>query len=371
MSSVTPLSSFRKTIIGVLVRESIIISFHRQTPPVRMAVIENANNQAQTTLYFFSAKDIDLNKKKITGTYFNKKSVLWEKKTFPYPDVFYKKGYVTPSLRGTLSKFEEQLKKMKVKNLNYLTGFNKWQVYEELGKDKDFRNYIPHTILYQKQDDLKRMLDNTGKVYLKACRGGRGRQVIRVIHLPEGGYEYSCYIHRLHVKKVKTFKNLMDQISNFYGNRKFVIQEAIDLITIDKSIIDMRAEVQKDGEGKITLAAVPVRVSQSNSPITTHASSYPFEYFFKTIMKYSDAEIEDLKERLSKFLVAAFQSIEKSFGPTGEIGIDVGLDKQGRLWFIECNSRSMKVSLFNAYDKTTINNSFVNLLEYAKFIHQH
>jgi hypothetical protein len=336
-----------------------------------MTVLETANNQVQTTLYFFSVKDVDLNKKKINGTYLNKTNGLWEKKEFPYPDVLYKKNSVSSLLRNKLFQFEKQLKKLNARNLNYPEGFNKWEVYEELQQNEDFRRYLPLTILYKTPADLKNMLSTSNKVYLKACRGGRGRQIIRVIALPEGGYEYSYFIHRLQVIKVKNFNHLLDTILHFYSNKKFIIQEAIDLITINDSIVDMRAEVQKDGQGKITLAAIPVRVSISNSPITTHAASYPFEYFFQTFMHYSETEIQALKKRVLLFLISAYQSIEKSFGPSGEIGIDVGLDKQGRLWFIECNSRSMKVSLFNAYDKKTICNSFVNLLEYARFIHQH
>lgn len=84
-------------------------------------------------------------------------------------------------------------------------------------------------------------------------------------------------------------------------------------------------------------------------------------------MNYSNEEINDLKLRLNKFLINAYSSIEDIYGPVGDIGIDVGLDKKGRLWFIECNSRSLKVSLFKAYDEETINQSFLNILEYAKY----
>ena len=50
------------------------------------------------------------------------------------------------------------------------------------------------------------------------------------------------------------------------------------------------------------------------------------------------------KEQITSFVTTIYQHLELDYGPCGELGIDIGLDKNNRLWFIECNSRSRKVS---------------------------
>lgn len=63
-----------------------------------------------------------------------------------------------------------------------------------------------------------------------------------------------------------------------------------------------------------------------------------------------------------------YQSIEQEYGQIGELGIDFAIDKEGKLWFIEANSQSAKVSLMKAYDAVNVEKAFLNPLEYAKFL---
>ncbi|WP_041720967.1 YheC/YheD family endospore coat-associated protein [Alkaliphilus metalliredigens] len=350
----------KQPILGVCAAERTIKRLLKQKETEKITSIKEANKYANISLYFFSAKDVDTKRRRIRGVYYNEKKSLWEKAQFPYPNLIYKTSVLTDKLRV-------HLLKKKVKPLNYLNGFNKWEVYNNLSRDERCKQYLPLTIMYNSPNDLFEMLKTTDTVYLKACVGRQGKQVIRVIKLPEGGYELSYLKDRLYVHKIDNDNDVVNKIQSFFGEKKFLIQQAIDLITIDKKIVDLRAEVQKNGKGQITVAGIPVRMSQNNAPITTHAQSYSFDYFFKHIMNYSDIEVKELKNKLNQFLNITYQSIEKDYGPIGEIGIDIGLDKKGHLWFIECNSQSRKVSFFKAYDKKTINESSLNLLEYGKY----
>ena len=50
------------------------------------------------------------------------------------------------------------------------------------------------------------------------------------------------------------------------------------------------------------------------------------------------------------------------------MGIDFGLDQQGGIWFIESNAKPAKDSLYQSFDRKTIQSSFLNPLEYAKYL---
>ena len=355
-------------ILGVLIRKSLVNGLIQQQAIPRLEDLAKANDDAKLTLYFFSCYDVDFKKKTITGTYYDIKRGLWRKGEFAYPNIIYQRHATSKKDQLLINKLEEDLKKHKVRWINYSRTFNKWEVYKNLVKEEDFRQHLPKTCLYTGPEDLRQMLDRYSKVYLKACQGGRGRQVVCVTRLPNGHYRCSSLINKLQIHKKRNFTSLLKSIQRFFGSKSFIIQQAIDLVTVNDSIIDLRAEVQKDGQGNLMVTAVPVRISKKKAPITTHAASYTFEDCFKKILGYTDQEVLELEDRLCNFLNMAYSCIENAYGAIGEIGIDVGLDKTGRLWIIECNSRSLKVSLYKAYPKETILQFNKNLLDYALYI---
>ncbi|WP_157834959.1 YheC/YheD family protein [Desulfofalx alkaliphila] len=333
--------------------------YQEQILPWKAAELIEANKQAKLILFLFASKSIDYRNKRILGIYYDVNKNLWVKKIFAYPDLIYRMG----------KSGKKQFKDKNIIPLNYQVGFNKYKVYEKLLKIESMRQYLPLSVIYKSSRDLKKMLELHNTVYLKGCEGGRGKQVIRLKQLGEERYEYSRFNNEMYLVKVDGFNKLISEIKGFFQNKEFLIQQAIDLLTIDNKIIDLRAEVQKNGNGELTVAGISVRVGHKNHPITTHANSYPFKAFFQNTLKYSEARFKELESRLQKLLFTAYKSIEKAYGPTAEIGIDVGLDKKGRLWFIECNSCSKKVSFYNTTERDAIVKSYLNILEYAKYLY--
>ncbi|MDW7674769.1 MAG: YheC/YheD family protein, partial [Bacillota bacterium] len=268
-------------IVGVMISPNKINSFKKQQPYEKLLVLKHASDKTNVIMFYFCIKDVNLKRKKILGTYFNEDHQMWQKKEFPFPNIIYKRGIATGAYKDITLLFKRELKKRKVKPLNYQFRFDKWEVYENLKQYDELTPHLPVTTIYKTPKDLLDMFNITDKIYIKACRGGQGKQVIRAIKLPDGGYEYSYFLNKLHIYRVKSLTKLVKELLAFFRNDKFILQQAIDLINIDQSIVDLRAEVQKNGQGHITFAGIPVRISQRNSPITTHATSYTFNHFFE------------------------------------------------------------------------------------------
>lgn len=360
---------YKKPFVGIFVRKSSLRKLLKGKELPRLSPMAKANEQVKLTLYYFSIDDINLEKKLINGTFFNKISNKWERHLFAYPDIIYKRYQPSQKQQYTFDIFKKQLSKINTQPLNYQNGFNKWEVLQHLTKYQNLLPHLPETILYNSPQDLEEMINKHQKVYLKACRGGRGRQVIAVSKLPTGGFKYSFFIKKLYQFKVDSIDTLLTNVLNFYQQKPFIIQAAIDLIQINDRLIDMRPEVQRNGNNEIVLAALPVRIGRDATPITTHADSYNYEDFCREFLDYSEERIASLKTKITDFVTTIYQHVEEAYGPCGELGIDIGLDKNDCLWFIECNSRSRKVSFFNSYDKWTVDKSFINLLEYAQYLY--
>ncbi|MDQ0337450.1 hypothetical protein J2S00_000220 [Caldalkalibacillus uzonensis] len=355
-----------KPIVGVFVFPKQIKKLNKQKPHYKYVELSKANLTAQTTLYFFCQRDVDDELDKIKGTYFDAEEGKWKQRYFPFPDVLYRR---TDSLnRPKYVKLRQKINEYGIKPLNYLEGFNKWDVYQHLSQDSSVSSYVPKAILFKDQDDLKKMLDRYDSIYVKPRRGGRGRGVMRITKLGQDNFETRSFARQTVIRRGKTLAELAEQIREAYKGRKVIVQQGLDLIEYKNRIADVRAEVQRNGKGKLEIVGITVRLGRKDSPISTHGSSFPFEYFFKKRLGYSKPALLALKREVTQCLVKIYQAVEKVYGPSGEIGIDLGLDKNGKLWFIECNSRSRKVSLRKAYDIQAVRRSSLYLLEYAKFI---
>ncbi|MEW5818070.1 MAG: YheC/YheD family protein, partial [Spirochaetota bacterium] len=247
--------------------------------------------------------------------------------------------------------------------------FNKWELYRLLRSNDKLSKHLPETMYFNNTKDLITMLERFGNVYLKGCNGSRGKQVLSVATLPEGGFEVRSFIQKNVARKIHSIHELNKHISSCLNGKDVIIQQAIDLITVDNRIADFRGELQRNGRGELTITAIPVRIGKQYSPISTRGSSYPFEVFFQNIMNYSKEETAKIKSCAEDFLVEIYTLVEQAYGPFGELGIDIGLDNTGKLWFIECNAKSAKVSLYNTTSGETLQRASLNPLEYAKFLY--
>lgn len=357
-------------LIGVLIPATQSHKLLKQRPHGRLQALAKANLIADTCLYFFSLKHIHMNKKIIYGITYNHKMGRWEVNEFPYPSIIYKRSGDRNDTSKVYEAFQNQLAELDTRYVNYQSGFSKWELYHHLKKSRSLQHYLPETRLLRSIDDLKEMLEYHDVLYVKASRGRRGEYVVRMTKQPDGTFKYSYYKGHIHVNKATSVTSLYNQLRRFFGRKEIIIQQAIDLLKVNGSFFDIRAEIQRDGKGELTIVGLPVRVARKNSPITTHADSYPFDYFFETYMNLSSEEINELKKKITSFVTSIFKCVEKNYGPTGELGIDFALDHQWRLWYIETNSQSAKVSLMKAYDKHTVKQAFLNPLEYAKYLHR-
>ncbi len=358
----------KKPIVGVFIKPSHLGHFYTHNTNTRLEAIINACRKTQITLYYFSLNDVDLKRKSISGTYYNETTSLWEKGKFPYPHVLYARGGSIKQ-RQKYDIFHQQLEALGVKRINSGPVFNKWDVLKILGENSTLMPHLPFTIVYATAADLMQMLSKYGEVYLKACRGRKGMQVIRVKKIGTDSFEYRYYRKNKLNKGLINFSDLILLIEKFYYQRPFLIQQAINLPRLHGSIYDMRAEMQRNGEGELEIVEILVRVSQPGLPITIHASSFLFDDFFAKGIVLPREQINTIRNAANVFLNNVYLTIEKAYGPYGEIGIDFAIDQAGHLWFIECNSRSTKVSLFNAAGKEKKERSYLNPFSYAKFLY--
>jgi hypothetical protein len=368
------LSTIKRPIIGVFVDHSVIIFLNKQIDKFksyqRILELAKSSREAGVTLYFFSINNFDFREKLIFGTYFDKHSKKWKQTYYPLPDVLYNRCAGGGARKLIVEHILDILDEHQVIKVNSKSYFDKWEVYQDLSQIPEVSKYLPYSVMYKEDSDLKKFLKLNNEVYLKGVRGGRGRWIFRIRKQPNEYFEYGYHVNNMVIVEVKKWNDLVQKIHRFYGEREFIIQKAINLITLQDSKVDFRAELQRDGKGELKIIGVSARMGKWKSPITIHSSAYPIEYFFKEFLHYSEEKVNELMGRINSFLVTIYHALEKVYGLFGEIGIDFGIDQDGEIWFIEPNSKSAKVSLMKAYDEETFHKAFLNPMLFSKYLYK-
>jgi hypothetical protein len=353
--------------IGVLVGTATLGKLQSGEESPRLEALLRANEQEGsrlgTEIFFFTLEDVNFSGHRIRGIY--RSQGQWEQKSFAYPHALYRRLTLVEKDQAVHAKLLEHLRAQGTVFLNYPWPMDKWELYQCLERQPQLRKFLPPTQIIADDRELLAFLEENPVTYLKACKGGRGKQVMRVKKVGKDSFAFSRFNNYLVQGRMHRAR-VIQSVREFFGNRPFIAQQGIDLLQVNGRNLDFRAEVQRAERGQLRVVAIPVRIARDRSPITTHAKSMALEEFAR---RHPEAipDYQHFYPRAEEFLRTFYEGVEVCFGPCGELGIDFALDKAGQWWFIEANTQSAKVSLLNSYPPAVTDQSFIGLLEYARF----
>jgi hypothetical protein len=186
------------------------------------------------------------------------------------------------------------------------------------------------------------MLRRHGAVYLKPCGGSIGHGMIRIE--PESSRWIATSLKKgSHVHD--TFESLQDVWRFVVQHRlpgRYVIQAAKSLLTWDGRPADFRVLLQKhDGEWRVVGRGV--RVAGEGS-ITTHVPNGGSIVSADTVLEaVFHTRAREIDRELTRAVLACARVIDASYQRRlGEMSMDIGIEQNGRIWFLEANSKPMK-----------------------------
>jgi len=365
----------KNVIIGVFINKTHGKSLITMNPQfvkshryIRYIELAKANQDLDVTLYFFTTDDVSFEKKCVMGIYYNHQDSTWQRKRFPLPHLLYDRGGGnSKKSRLVIKKFWE----LGIKNINARHYFDKWDLYARLSKLDTISPHLPFTVKGDKAINIVKMLNRYGHVYVKKRRGSCGTGVIRIRKSGPGKFRYYYSYNGKLFSDIFPKQELNKILYYFFAEEPILIQKPIELMKKGQCIIDFRSEVQRNKNGRLIVSGTTARIGKPGSPIAsnTHKEDYyRIENFMKYLMQLNAQKAKALQAKINRFLQTVFRAVEQAYGSFGEMGIDFGLDTKGHLWLIECNSKSAKVALYNAFGRQKVRQSFSNTLEYAKYM---
>lgn len=213
---------------------------------------------------------------------------------------------------------------------------SKWQKTKWLLKHRRLRRHIPRTVPFNSKN-LRMMLSAYPTVYFKPTGGTGGFGIIRIKRMARG------YQTKLNTVKSTspTQGHLYKKLSRFSGGEPYLLQQGIQLAKMKGKPFDIRVMVQKTNEGKWISTAICTKIGKPDKVATNYHQGGRLGYLRQTLVGagYEHDSILRKEAAMKRLGVAVGKSFDLYRRGFRELGLDVALDTEGKLWILEVNTR--------------------------------
>lgn len=211
---------------------------------------------------------------------------------------------------------------------------DKWVQYGILRKDASLAGQLPETQLL-KDNALKEMLLKYPSVVLKPRDGRYGRDIIFIKR--SSGDAYRIQNEKNKVTLPDTDK-LLQWLRKEHSGRGFIVQRRLQLAQIGRRPFDIRIMVQRK---KASASAWKVTGSYakvaSRGYLVTNVASRTIPVL--EALKLAKIEDRSLLIQAEQTALLAARQLQERYPGLRQVGFDIGIDKQRRIWIIEGNYR--------------------------------
>lgn len=220
---------------------------------------------------------------------------------------------------------------------------DKARMHSLLLRSPEVADHLPLTEWYD-PDELERRLDNGATVILKPRVGSVGKGVARV--KPAGRL---VLFTTEHGTRVFTHKQLRRYLSTIARPKTLLLQQYIPLARMHGRPFDLRVPVQRDENGRWVVAGIVAKVAARHPFLTNLAQggrAVPATVALD--VAFAPEFTETILADVRRLAVHVAEAVAKRFPEAADLGLDVGVDEQGKPWLIEVNTRDQRITFLEA-----------------------
>ncbi|MBO9598535.1 MAG: YheC/YheD family protein [Cohnella sp.] len=292
----------------------------------------------------------------VRGWSWSNREQRWIPRVSELPRVVYDRAW--PSTEPEKRLFRSAINRIvAVRTLTFLNSRlpHKGKVGELLSRESKFAALVPPTAAYEGTNSLLGWLREHGNAaFLKPAAGSQGRRVI-AFERSAGGPARLAGRTSSNRPFIRSFGNERDafvRLHRWIGSRAYIMQPLLELRTALGEPFDLRSLLQKNERGRWTITGIAARIG---SPGTVTANLHgggraePASKALIPLLGEARARALEQEIRATSFKLVAW--FEETFGRFAEIGLDFGVDRSGKLWFLEANSKPGRAAMKFAGDE--------------------
>ncbi|MFZ7945319.1 MULTISPECIES: YheC/YheD family protein [Bacillaceae] len=346
-----------------------IMTLNMESENLYINEMANLAESCEMEVFRFIPSDINPHTLQVKGRKFDVKTKSWQDKDLPIPTIIYDRCFYGDDEHSKQClPIVSWLKSRK--DITFL-GYglpNKLELYHAI-KNTVLSSYLPVSLLVTEPALVLNELSAKKKVILKPINGSQGY----------GIYYVKKNDKTFHVKTEKQkqiisriFPNeakLIQWLRTILKQRGYLLQPYLELSNNDQQPFDIRILLQKNATGVWGERGRGIRTGNTGGILSNLSAGGSVISFSEWASSLPPAKGEYIRQELDYILSQLPEILEKEFMPLFEIGVDIGIAKNGSIWILDINSKpGRKVLLHTRPDiqKTLI----LAPLLYGKYLSQ-
>ncbi|MEH7180791.1 YheC/YheD family endospore coat-associated protein [Neobacillus vireti] len=289
--------------------------------------------------YHFLPSTINPLTNQVQGRRFDNKEQRWVEDEFPIPSLIYDRCFYGDDEHS--KQCIPIVSWLKSREDSTFLGFglpNKLDLYETLSHSS-LAPYLPLSQAIGDSSDVVNALKKQKRIILKPINGSQG---FGIYYLKKN--EKSIHVKTEKNKKIisRIFPNeskLCQWLQSLLNYRPYLLQPYLELSNNDSQPFDIRILLQKDEQGLWVERGMGIRVGNTGGLLSNLSAGGTVNDFPSWSSTLSLVNKEYICNELNFITTNLPHILEKEILPLFEIGIDIGVAKNGALWILDVNSK--------------------------------
>jgi len=225
---------------------------------------------------------------------------------------------------------------------------NKWKKTKWLLSDGALRRYVPETRPFN-QASLIQMIQRYRMVYFKPTGGTGGNGIARI---ERASLRKFLVRKDMRTAKLPSVRSVYGRLKSIARGRSYLLQKGIHLRTSGGRPFDIRVTMQKAGRSWVATVMF-VKLGKPGKVVTNYHSGGRLALIDPTLRRagFSASRIGKYERQLKGMGMQTARCFNRRSSRFKELGLDVALDREGRLWILEVNTRPGISALKTLRDK--------------------
>ncbi|MFC0522746.1 YheC/YheD family protein [Pontibacillus salicampi] len=301
-------------------------------PGLRLRLSERINTSSiNRTFIRFESHLVDFHHQLVAGERYDHNQNEWVIGTFPIPRVIFIQCKASPVF---IRKIKEASGAIVFNDFI----FDKWQSWMILSRNQHLYPHLPETRICRSVEDINYFMESYKDFLIKPIMGDSSQGIVR-INKKDSGYSEMFVTNEKDVTR-KWFtpsKEFQHYLCTQYGNGEYVLQQKIQTISQGEQVTDIRTNMNKNGAGEWEQSLLLFRIATNSSVVIPKSiSAYLLKGFLNSRL-YDQATMGDIEQSILHLAREICHTFDRSSFHMADFGIDLGLDKAGKLWIFEVN----------------------------------
>ncbi|PWA08530.1 hypothetical protein DCC39_14730 [Pueribacillus theae] len=314
-----------------------IITLHPQLESTYFKEMAKRAPEYRIQVFRFHPKDWDPHTNTVTGAYYDERHDTWEFDVFPLPEFIYDRCFY--SNNRSIERYYSIVKQLKEKATFLSTGLpNKWQVHLALQNDPFLSQYLPDTALLSSSEEAIEKLLHERQLVLKPDRGAQGKGII-FLKMTGSKVEVQTHIGGSTKTASYSIDRLNQWVHRILEQNQYIAQSFLELKNEENKPFDARVLVQKNRKGMWQEYGRGIRTGRIGSLVSNIHNGGKIVPFASWQSKQEPFIQKKIEKQMEEMIQKLPYVLERHFGRLYEIGIDIGIDQNGKCWLLEANSK--------------------------------